>query len=70
MKNYLRGFFSIAVLVIAGAASTLAAEQKAVFAGGCFWGVEAVFEHVKGGSHAATSVRHRRNTVGVAVSGG
>ena len=22
--------------------------QKAVFAGGCFWGVEAVFEHVKG----------------------
>ena len=23
-------------------------EQKAVLAGGCFWGVEAVFEHVKG----------------------
>ena len=22
--------------------------QKAVFAGGCFWGVEAVFEHVRG----------------------
>lgn len=25
-----------------------AALQTAVFAGGCFWGVEAVFEHVKG----------------------
>lgn len=25
-----------------------AAEQTAVFAGGCFWGVDAVFKHVKG----------------------
>ncbi len=24
------------------------AQQSAIFAGGCFWGVEAVFEHVKG----------------------
>src|ERR671925_772506 len=24
------------------------AEDTAVFAGGCFWGVEAVFDHVKG----------------------
>ena len=29
-------------------AATSPAEDTAVFAGGCFWGVEAVFEHVKG----------------------
>lgn len=29
-----------------------AGEQIAVFAGGCFWGVEAVFEHIKGVSEA------------------
>ena len=29
-------------------ASSMKGTQTAVFAGGCFWGVEAVFEHVKG----------------------
>ena len=29
-------------------ASTAKGAQTAVFAGGCFWGVEAVFEHVRG----------------------
>jgi len=27
---------------------TAKGEQTAIFAGGCFWGVEAVFEHIKG----------------------
>lgn len=29
-------------------ASTVKGAQTAIFAGGCFWGVEAVFEHLKG----------------------
>ena len=28
--------------------------QTAVFAGGCFWGVQGVFEHVKGVTHAVS----------------
>jgi peptide-methionine (S)-S-oxide reductase len=36
---------SLAALPIATAAP---AEQTAVFAGGCFWGVDAVFKHVNG----------------------
>ena len=37
--------FGMGAIPNAGAA---AAEQIAVFAGGCFWGVDAVFKHVKG----------------------
>jgi peptide-methionine (S)-S-oxide reductase len=33
---------------LADATATAPAEDTAVFAGGCFWGIEAVFEHVKG----------------------
>jgi peptide-methionine (S)-S-oxide reductase len=32
--------------------ATTKGEQTAVLAGGCFWGIEAVFEHVKGVSRA------------------
>ena len=38
-----------AVVIVACAGSVcFGAEERAVLAGGCFWGVEAVFEHVKG----------------------
>ncbi len=51
-----RNYFSCVCLVLGlGAALTAtAAEQTAVFAGGCFWGVDAVFKHVKGVSEAVS----------------
>lgn len=58
MKTGLPALFArlaLALLIPAHAASVLAesnrdnaALQTAVFAGGCFWGVDAVFKHVKG----------------------
>ena len=35
-------------------AATVTKPQTAVFAGGCFWGVEAVFEHLKGVSEVVS----------------
>ena len=36
------------------AADSAAAQEKVVLAGGCFWGVQAVFQHVKGVSEAVS----------------
>ena len=52
IKN-LRGiiFFSACFMFSSGTLSAATAapnEQTAVFAGGCFWGVDAIFKHVKG----------------------
>ena len=47
MKTLSQSIFAIA-FTFALTSVALAAEQKAVLAGGCFWGVEAVFEHVTG----------------------
>ena len=38
----------VAILTVPTAASAQATPATAVFAGGCFWGVAGVFEHVKG----------------------
>src|SRR5579875_82413 len=42
------------VLGAAVASRALAAQQSAVLAGGCFWGVDAVFKHVKGVSQVVS----------------
>ncbi|CAG9932106.1 peptide-methionine (S)-S-oxide reductase MsrA [Candidatus Nitrotoga arctica] len=49
----LRGFIfsSLCLMLSSGTLSAATAapnEQTAVFAGGCFWGVDAIFKHVKG----------------------
>lgn len=41
-------FLGILLLMFGLAAGAAPATQTAVFAGGCFWGVDAVFKHVKG----------------------
>ena len=48
IRNHLFGGIAL-VLSLGGLSNAAAAtEQTAVFAGGCFWGVDAVFKHVKG----------------------
>jgi peptide-methionine (S)-S-oxide reductase len=41
-------------LLIAGSAVAAPRTETAVLAGGCFWGMESVFEHVKGVTNVVT----------------
>lgn len=52
MKNFLLSIALVSGVCIANASD--AAPQTAVFAGGCFWGVDAVFRHVKGVSEVVS----------------
>jgi peptide-methionine (S)-S-oxide reductase len=48
IKRLLGGIALMLSLTALTNAMAAPAEQTAVFAGGCFWGVDAVFKHVKG----------------------
>ena len=41
-------FNTIALLLLISGVGTVYASETAVLAGGCFWGVEGVYEHVTG----------------------
>ncbi len=47
-------FFLLSIGILSSASATTPKEQTAVFAGGCFWGVDAVFKHVKGVSEVVS----------------
>ena len=42
------GYLIGSIFMLGALSNAAAVEQTAVFAGGCFWGVDAVFKHVKG----------------------
>jgi len=54
IKHLLGGIALILSLTALTSATAAPAEQTAVFAGGCFWGVDAVFKHVKGVSEVVS----------------
>ena len=48
MMRLTRYLFALSALPLASSTFAQAPSETAVLAGGCFWGMEAVFEHVKG----------------------
>jgi len=49
-----RAVASVPAPAVDAALATAKTEQTAVVAGGCFWGIQAVFQHVKGVIHATS----------------
>ena len=69
LKHLVTSAFATLWLATASCANAQSGNQTAIFAGGCFWGVESVFEHVKGVRNVVSGYAGGTRRIGMDRSG-